>query len=308
MADHPAAFAPCTTCGTSNPSGARFCNGCGASLMPDAAVAGPTSPGSDERRQLTVLFCDLVGSTELGGRLDLEDYYALVRRYHERADQLIARYGGSVAQHQGDGILSYFGWPVAYGDDPDRAVRAGLAVIDEVRSIVASDGTQLAVRVGIHTGPVVVSNVEGGLNMETLALGDTPNVAARVQGLAETGTVVVTAATHRLVSGLFHVEDRGAQPLKGVPGTTQLYRVVRPSGALNRLAAAAAKGLTPFVGRESERGVLRARWKLVEEGRGQMVLISGEAGIGKSRLVEQLKEDLRGVPHTRIECGGSPHH
>src|SRR5262249_53060664 len=150
----------------------------------------------------------------------------------------------------------------------------------------------------IHTGPVVVSNLDSGLNVETLALGDTPNVAARVQAVGEPGSVLVTAATHRLVSGLFHVEDRGAPVLKGLSEPTQLYRVVRPSGALNRLAAAAARGLTPFVGRKSERRLLQARWKLVQDGKGQMVLVSGEAGIGKSRLVEQLKDDLRAVPHT----------
>ncbi|MBX3024566.1 AAA family ATPase [bacterium] len=304
MPEQPATAAACRACGSTNPSGARFCNGCGTPLARDARAAA----GAGERRQLTVLFCDLVGSTNLGARLDLEDYFELVRTYHDRADALIARYGGSVAQHQGDGIVAYFGWPAAHGDDAERAVRAGLAVAEEVGAIVAGDGTRLAARVGIHTGLVVVSSVGGGLNVETIALGDTTNVAGRVQTLGEAGSVLVTAATHRLVSGLFHVEDRGAPPLKGIAEPTRIYRVVRASGALNRLAAAAARGLTPFVGRASERALLRSRWERVQRGEGQVVLISGEAGIGKSRLVEQLKDDLRAVPHTRIECGGSPYH
>ena len=306
----PPAARVCIACGTRNPRGARFCNGCGMALALVTAVEPASTRSADpsERRQLTVLFCDLVGSTALGGRLDLEDYYALVRSYHDRADKLIARYGGTVNQHQGDGVLAYFGWPAAYGDDPDRAVRAGLALAEAVRGMATTDGTRLAARVGIHTGPVVVSEVDDGINVETFALGETPNIASRVQALAEPDNVVVTAATHRLVSGLFHVEDRGAQTLKGVAEPVGVYRIVRPSGVRNRLAAAATRGLTPFVGREDERRVLQARWKLVQEGKGQLVFVSGEAGIGKSRLLEQLKEDLRAVPHTWIECSGSPYH
>jgi class 3 adenylate cyclase len=260
----PPAARVCIACGTRNPRGARFCNGCGMALALVTAVEPGSTRSADpsERRQLTVLFCDLVGSTALGGRLDLEDYYALVRSYHDRADKLIVRYGGTVNQHQGDGVLAYFGWPAAYGDDPDRAVRAGLALAEAVRGMATTDGTRLAARVGIHTGPVVVSEVDDGINVETFALGETPNIASRVQALAEPDNVVVTAATHRLVSGLFHVEDRGAQTLKGVAEPVGVYRVVRPSGVRNRLAAAATRGLTPFVGREDERGVLQARWNL----------------------------------------------
>ena len=296
MGDQPAPDA-CAACGARNPVAARFCAACGARLSQD----------SGERRQLTVIFCDLVGSTALSDRLDPEDYSALMQSYHDRADEIVSRYGGSVGQYLGDGILAYFGWPTAYGDEPDRAVRAALALVEAVRGMVA-EGRPLAARVGIHTGPVVVSEVDRGGRMDTVTLGDTLNVASRVQSLAEPDTVLITAATHRLVSGFFHVDDRGTHALKGVREPVGLYRVVRPSGVRNRLAAAAAKGLTPFVGRQSERGLLRGRWELAQQAQGQMVLISGEAGIGKSRLVAQLKEDLRAAPHTWIECGGSPHH
>jgi class 3 adenylate cyclase/predicted ATPase len=312
MPDLLPALGTCGACGAGNPVGARFCNACGAGLGGDvqATESAPPSPSPEtgERRQLTVLFCDLVGSTELSERLDPEDYSTLIRRYHDRAAELIARFGGSVGQYMGDGVLAYFGWPAAYGNDPDRAVRAGLVLVEAVRAIVAADGRPLAARVGIHTGPVVVSEVGRNGKAETVALGETLNVAARVQTLAEPGTVLVTAVTHRLVSGLFHVEEVGARTLKGVSEPVLLYRVVAPSGVRNRLAAAAARGLTTFVGRESERRLLHGRWERVQEGDGQMVLISGEAGIGKSRLVEQLKEDLRGVPHTWIECSASPYH
>src|SRR5262249_39318991 len=188
------------------------------------------------------------------------------------------------------------------------AVRAGLALVEAITAIVATDGTRLAARVGIHTGPVVVSELTRGRRTDTLALGETPNVAARLQALAAPGTVLVTAPTPRLAPGVFQAEGGGAHALKDVPDPVVLYRVVRPSGVRNRLAAAAARGLSPFVGRESERRLLQARWDLARQGHGQMVVIAGEAGIGKSRLVAQLKEDLAVTPHTWIECGGSPYH
>src|SRR5262249_5916011 len=177
----------------------------------------------------------------------------------------------------GDGVLAYFGWPAAHGDDADRAVRAGLALVEAIRAIVATDGTRLAARVGIHTGPVVVSELARGSRTDTLALGETPNAPARVQARPAPGSVLVTAAPHRLVSGLFHVEERGAHALKDVPEPIVLYRVVRPSGVRNRLAAAAARGLSPFVGRESEGRLLRARWDLARQGHGPMGRVAAAA-------------------------------
>src|SRR5262245_19759249 len=189
-----AALAPrCAACGAANEPGESFCGECGASLTarPTPAAVGPRAPtDAGERRQLTVLFCDLVGSTELSARLDPEDWREIVRRYQAAAAGVVEKHGGHVAQYLGDGLLVYFGYPQAHDDDGERAVRAALGIVDTTRAI-AADGTPLAVRVGIHTGPVVVGTMGGGGRRETLALGDTPNVAARVQGAAEPDTVVV---------------------------------------------------------------------------------------------------------------------
>jgi class 3 adenylate cyclase len=213
----------------------------------DAALEG-------ERRQLMVLFCDLVGSTELSGSLDPEDYRLLVRGYQARADEAIRCFGGHVAQHLGDGLLAYFGWPQAFDDAAERAVRAGLALV-EARGADAA----LQVRVGIHTGPVEVSELGSAGRSEMLALGETPNLAARVQALAAPGTVMMTAATHRLASGMFVVEDAGLHALKGVREPVHVYRAVAASGVRSRFAATAARGLTPFVGREHERQLCCSR-------------------------------------------------
>ena len=304
----------CAACGAEAGTSARFCGECGAALgsaEPAPSAAAPPDPEAGERRQLTVLFCDLVGSTELSARLDPEDWREAVGAYQSAADAVIARYGGHVAQHLGDGLLTYFGWPTAHGDDAERAVRAARALVDAIAALEGAlpGGEKLAVRVGIHTGPVVVSKVGGGAGRsETLALGETPNLAARVQGEARPGSVLVTAATHRLVAGLFAVEALGARMLRGVPEPVELLRVLAASGARSRLAAAAARGLSPFVGREEERRLLRSRFELAREGEGQVVLIVGEPGIGKSRLVQTLREELalRGEPQLWVECAGSP--
>ena len=259
----------------------------------------PLSDG--ERRQLTVLFCDLVGSTELSGSLDPEDFRELVRGYQARADQAVQRFGGHVAQHLGDGLLVYFGWPRAFDDAAERAVHAGLALVAAVTAHPA-----LHVRVGIHTGPVVVSEHGSAGRSEMLALGETPNIAARVQALAAPDTVLMTAATQRLASGMFLVEDAGEHALKGVREPVRVYRAIASSGIRSRFAATAARGLTPFVGREQERQLLLARFEQAQEGDGQVVLLSGEPGIGKSRLVQQLREDIAGSPHSWVECAASP--
>jgi class 3 adenylate cyclase/predicted ATPase len=298
----------CAGCGTSNEPGEKFCGRCGAPLTDGSPVNAAVNPAqheaalpAGERRQLTVLFCDLVGSTPLSQQLDAEEWRDVVEAYHRTAAAAVTRFGGHVAQYLGDGLLIYSGWPTAREDDPERAVRAGLAILDAMGPLNATlaTGTQLAVRIGMHTGPVVIG--DGGA-----VFGDTANVAARVQAAAEPDTVMVTAATQRLVAGIFVVEDRGPQELKGVREPVTLYRVVQPSGVRSRLDVAAGR-LTPFVGRDMELGTLVDRWGRAQDGEGQNVVILGEAGVGKSRLVYQLHEHLADVPHTWLECGATPY-
>jgi len=299
----------CPACGAANEPGEKFCGGCGARLPTMAPATGAPTPApapdaavpAGERRQLTVLFCDLVGSTPLSQQLDAEEWRDLLAQYQQAAAGAVGRFGGHVARKLGDGLLIYFGWPTAREDDPERAVRAGLAIVDAMgplnATLAAGDGPRLAVRIGLHTGPVVIAD-------DGEVFGETPNVAARVQGAAEPDTVVITAATQRLVAGMFVVEDRGAQMLTGVREPVTLYRVVQPSGVRSRLAVAAGR-LTRFVGREVELATLVERWARAQDGAGQVVLITGEAGVGKSRLVYQFHQHLGAVPHTWLECGAA---
>jgi len=291
----------CARCLATAPPEARFCASCGAALARTSAAESEAG----ERRQLTVLFCDLVGSTDLAMRLDPEDWQAVLRAHHRRAGEVVARHGGHVAQYLGDGLLAYFGWPTAYDDAAERAVHAALALVDAATARDPS-GPALAVRVGIDTGPVVVSALGAEGRTEMLALGDVPNVAARVQGAAEPGTVLVTGATQRLVAGRFEVEQRAASSLRTVRAPLALYRVLRPSRATGRIGAHGGR-LTRFVGREVEIATLLERWERAGEGQGQSVLVSGEPGVGKSRLVHELRERLAGEPHVWLECHATPY-
>lgn len=262
-----------------------------------------------ERRQLTVVFSDIVGSTEMSTRLDPEEWREVVAAYHRGVAATVQRFDGHVAQYLGDGVLVFFGWPRAREDDAERAVRAGLAMVEEVRAlnsaVEARHGLLMRVRVGIHTGLVVAGR---GADDAPEVFGETPNIAARVQAAAAPDTVLITDGTQRLVAGLFIVDAPRTERLKGVGEPLALYRVQAASGIHGRLRATALHGLTPFVGREHERHVLVDRWERAREGDGQVVLITGEAGIGKSRLVQQFKEDLGAAPHTWFEAGGSPSH
>ena len=252
------------------------------------------------------MFCDLVGSTELASRLDPEEWREIVANYHNAATEAAVRFGGYVAQYLGDGLLVYFGYPQAHEDDPERAALAGLAILDSIaglnRRFVGERRPVLAARIGIHTGSVVVSkNDATGANV----FGDVPNIASRVQSLADPDTVVITAAVHQLVSGLFVVEDRGAHPLKGIDTPIRLYRVLHPSGVRGRLAAAASRGLTPFIGREDELRLLLNRWAQARNGEGQVLLVVGEPGIGKSRLVQRFREHIADTPHSWVDCAAA---
>jgi class 3 adenylate cyclase len=216
-----------------------------------------------------VLFCDLVGSTEIASRLDPEEWREVVAAYHRAAAEAITGYGGHVAKYLGDGVMAYFGWPEAHDNDGECAARASLALLEAIARLNhGSTHPNLAARVGIDSGAVVVG---AGAGKEADVFGDAPNIAARVQAAAEPGTVLITDAVHRLVSGLFVVESRGASELRGIERPLQLYKVLRPSGVRGRLeAAAAVRGLTPFVGREDELRSLMTRWDRSREGEGQV--------------------------------------
>jgi class 3 adenylate cyclase/predicted ATPase len=307
----------CPRCDAANPATNKFCQGCGQSLtvVPGTPAdrgqpPAQRGPAEAERRQLTVMFCDLVGSTALSARLDPEEWRDVVRAYQTACAEVIARFGGHIAQYLGDGLLVYFGYPQAHDDDANRAVRSALGVVAAARGLGAQrHGREgpLAVRVGIHTGLVVVGEVGAGASHEQLALGETPNVAARLQTLAEPDTVVVSETTHRLVRGLFVTLDLGAHSLKGVPTPMRAYRVLGESEARSRFDAAAVAGLTRLVGREQEVDLLLDRWERAREGQGHVVLLNGEAGIGKSRLVQVLKARLADSPHQLAECRCSPY-
>ena len=282
-----------------------------ATQPPHAPLPEPRSPEA-ERRQLTVMFCDLVDSTKLSSQLDPEDYHDMVRAYQNVCTEVIQHYAGHVAQLLGDGLLVYFGYPHAHEDDAQRAVRAGLgmlAALEELNTrLQQAKGIQLAIRIGIHTGLVVVGEMGGQGRQEQLALGDVPNIASRIEGLAAPNTIAVSEATYRLVQGYFDCEALGEQTLRGVTEPIQVYRVFQESGVYSRLDVAQTKGLTPLVGRESEVTLLLERWEQAKSGQGQVVLLTGDAGIGKSRLVQVLKEHVTHEPHMRWECHSSEYY
>ena len=295
----------CPQCGAENAPAAKFCGDCGSALsapvQPSIAETAPIQPrDTGERRHLTVLFCDLVGSTGIAAQLDPEEWRETVAGYQRVAAEAITRFGGHVAKYLGDGVMAFFGYPEAHDNDAEHATRAGLAIVDAIAKLNEQPGLpRLAARIGIDSGAVVVGVAAGH---EADVFGDTPNIAARVQEAAAPSSVVVTEDTHRLISGLFVVERGGAPPLKGVERAIQLYRVVQPSGVRGRLeAAAVARGLTRFVGREDELRLLMSRWERTLDGEGQVALIIGEAGIGKSRLVQCFNERIAATPHTWLQ-------
>jgi class 3 adenylate cyclase len=257
-------------------------------IAPAAEVAG-------ERRYLTVMFCDLVGSTSISAQLDAEEWRDLVGAYLDAACTAVSKMGGHVAKKLGDGLMVLFGHPVAQENDAERAARAALSIqraLAEVNRKNATAGKPaLNARIGIEIGPVVV-DAAGEI------YGDTPNIAARVQALAEPDTVVITARVQRQVAGLFVVEERGSHELKGMPDPVMLYRLVRASGGGRR---AGQRHLTPLAGREEEFAMLMRLWERARQGDGQLVMIVGEPGLGKSRLIEEFHLRLREVPHTWVE-------
>ncbi len=275
-----------------------------------ATAPEPTrSKAEAERRQLTVMFVDLVGSTALSQQLDPEELSELIGGYQKAVAGEVARVDGHVARYMGDGVLAYFGYPHAHEDSVEHAVRAGLAIVELVGGLASPDGEPLQVRVGIATGPVVVGDIIGeGAAQEEAVTGETPNLAARLQGMAEPGQVVIDAMTRRLIGAAFVLEDLGPRKLKGFAEPVTAWSIVGEGATESRFEAIHAGALTRFIGREHELGLLHERWELAKGGEGQVVLLSGEAGIGKSRILQALREKIAGEPHFRLRYQCSPHH
>ena len=322
----------CATCGTEALPGARFCHNCGtpqpgtkpvagangppptASAPADVAARPPNAPPASERRHLTVMFCDVVGSTAISRELDPEDLQLVLREYQAVCEAMIRRFDGHVAQFLGDGILVYFGYPQAHEDDPHRAVRAALAIVEALSGLNERIQTgripRIQVRIGIHTGIVVIGEMGGAhRRAEQLALGETPNLAARIQGLAEPNTVLISEATHRLVAGYFECRTREAQSVKGFAQPVAVLQVLHETTARSRLEVVGKSSWTPLVGREQEMSFVLARWERAKEGFGEVVVVSGEGGIGKSRLVQAIVQraaDEGQAWLTPLQC--SPYH
>ncbi len=288
-------------------------NGAPEDATPEPTVAPgatPVTPTSEaERRHLTVMFCDLVGSTTLAERLDPEEFRDVIRGYQDVCAGVISRFGGYIAKYLGDGILVYFGFPRAHEDDAERAVRSALGIVDSVKTLDAGHGSALEIRIGIATGLVVVGDIVGeGASQEQAVVGETPNLAARLQGLATPNSVVISANTRELLGEQFVYEDLGLQTLKGISERTHAWRVTGEQVVESRFGATHTGRLTKFVGREQEVELLLGRWRQAKAGEGQVVLLSGEAGIGKSRITATLRDRLRDEDHTRIQYQCSPHH
>jgi class 3 adenylate cyclase len=278
-----------------------------AALPPSAAMSSSAPDRGAERRQLTVMFCDLLGSTALSARLDSEDLREVIGAYHAVVAAEVGRFGGFVAKYMGDGVLTYFCYPEAHEDDAERAVRTGLALAERVGQLRTA--ARLEARVGIATGLVVVGDLIGtGEAQERGVVGETPNLAARMQELAPPSGVVIAEGTRRLIGDLFELRDLGAVAVKGFAAAVPVWQAVRPSAVESRFEALRAGALTPLVGREEELELLLRRWQRAKACDGQVVLLSGEPGIGKSRLTAALRERLEGEPHIRLRYFCSPHH
>jgi class 3 adenylate cyclase len=269
---------------------------------PPTPAPAPIAVAEAERRQLTVMFCDLVGSTPPSARLDPEDLRGIIGAYHRCVAEIAESFGGFVARYMGDGALVYFGYPQAHEDDAERATRCGLALVDRVQQL--NQAEELHARVGIATGLVV----GGGEVVEHDVAGDTPNLAARLQTLAEPDTVVIAAGTHRLLGALFEYRELGAVEVRGIAAPVLAWQVLRASAVASRFEALRGSALTPLVGREEEIDLLSRRWALAKTGAGQVVLISGEPGIGKSRIAAELEGRLYAEPHIRLRYFSSPYH
>lgn len=268
-----------------------------------------STPTQAERRQITVMFVDLVGSTNLSTRLDPEDLRTIIADYQNIVAQAVSGFQGHVAKYMGDGVLCYFGWPRSHEDDPERAVRTSLSILAAIRNMTVADGEHLSVRIGIATGLVVIGDLVGsGAAQEEAVTGETPNLAGRLQGIAEPGQVVISEATRRLIGDTFDVTSLGPQSLKGFPKLLPAFAVSSVRAAESRFASRVSGTLTPLVGRDHELGLVVERWKQANSGEGQLVLVIGEAGIGKSRLTRGMIDTASAEEHIRLSYQCSPYH
>ena len=307
----------CPRCSASMPASFKFCSNCGYQLQ-DAegdrlgeGTSDEAAPRPAERRQITVMFCDLVGSVELSNQLDPEDLRDIIGRYQEASTRIVERWEGYVAQYLGDGILVYFGYPVAHEGEAERAVRAALEILKEIRllrrKLREKYDVEIAVRLGLHTGLVVVGEVGSGQRRENLALGETPNLAARLQSVAPPNGIIISEATHRLVSGTFECTDLGPRIIKGLPREERVFLVREERLEASPLDVHGARGPIRSRGREGEVDAFRGCWEKVKAGEGRILVISGEPGIGKSHLVQLFRQELEDAPHFRVECRCSPY-
>ncbi len=305
----------CGRCGMRSPEGMRFCGGCGAPIEETTAPEAPTRAPTElaERRHMTVMFCDLVGSTPLAERVDAEDLRDVLADFQGVCVEAVETFDGHISKYMGDGVLAYFGYPHAHEDDPRRAVHAGLALIERLRALnerlAKTHDLELHVRVGVHTGLVVAGEMGAGQTREEFAIvGETPNIAARLEAAAGPDTVAISDVTMRLVDGYFTIEPKGALPLKGVSRPIQVFEVGRATDVVDRLEVAARGPLTPLIGRRAEIDRLLTEWESVAAGQGSVVHITGEAGIGKSRVARALGRELAGGLRATFSWQCSPYH
>jgi len=299
----------CAACGAANPAPNKFCGDCGTKLHVDSPALVPAAPDSRpiERRQLTVLFCDLVGSTALSARLDPEDFSAIIAGYRRCITETVAGFDGFVARHHGDGAVIYFGYPHAHEDDAERAVQASLAIVQAVAALPAKE--KLSARVGVATGVALVGDMsDSAISEEHGILGDTPNLAARLQSLAQPGAVIISGRTKTIAGPQFEYLDLGKVEINGFAKPVAAWQVAGKTAVTSRSHALQSSDLLPLIGRDEEMELLLRRWERAKSGEGQVVLLSGEAGIGKSRLTVALLEQLAREPHIRLRFFCSPQH
>ncbi len=306
----------CSNCQYENPGEAAFCMKCGTRLAESEvnATSKLQKTSEAEHRQLTVIFCDLVGSTALSEQLDAEDLREVIRSYQDVCASAVSRFEGYIAKYIGDGVLIYFGYPIAHEDDAQRAIHCGLAIVDQVKRLAKrlqkEKGIDLKVRLGVHTGPVIAGEMGSGDTREEHAIvGKTPNIGARIEGIAEANSVVMSSDTYRLIKDDFVCRSMGFHTLKGISEPMEVYQALHETGVQDRLdKTASVKERVPLVGRDQELQEILKRWEHIENGLGQLVLLKGEPGLGKSRLVKEFREQIVNQAHTEQECRCSPYH